>query len=105
MRVINGVKYRDIFFKFTNKINFLDNVFCFICQEEIKEGSNYYTDLMNSVRYKGSYPYTLRICVVCIKSSIHAETIIIPLIKILYGGIVIVERYSYDDRTIHYFKY
>jgi hypothetical protein len=80
--IIDGVKYNNIFGKFT----FSTKVECFICNRKIStcfmSAHISTTGLFAGGRYP---PPIIYVCLKCGKTLEHAEEIIIPLLKILYG--------------------
>lgn len=89
---INKIKYKDVFVKVTCCGEYTFK--CFICDRIIKEES-YYVDLFDRIIHNGRNKINsdrLRVCLTCVRTPIQVEKIIIPLLKILYGGEVIVIR-------------
>ena len=75
--VINKIKYKDVFYKW-NYVTF--NIHC------LKDKND---------PYNGTQ--MIKICTTCVKSPQHAEEVSVPLLKILYGGIIKVIRFPSSD--------
>lgn len=105
MKIINGIKYRNIFYK---HIDDDDDQECFICENTIKKGEHLYKEAnidISSFLPKFPSLYILRVCTTCVKSPEEADEVIIPLLKILNGGIIKISyRYFLKDgsKDIYY---
>lgn len=107
MRIINKIKYRDVFI-ITKCITVWKDKICFICQKEIKIKESYYVDYWNQIKSSNTkYSiWPIHICIKCGKTAKKAEDTIIPLLKILYGGEVTVRRNIYKKYNYYaIFKY
>ncbi len=103
--IINKVKYEDIFKKLENTYLLSEDATCLICKKLFKRKEDYYTDLYDSIEYNANHNPRVRFCCRCVESPKHAEEVAIPLLKILFGGVVIVKRtYKYNSLT-KVFKY
>ncbi len=88
--IIDGVKYKDIF----KLVYFEIDKNCFICKNKIKVGIDFYESNIYSDRRIITPIY---VCTNCVKTSTKAEEIIIPLVKIMYGGKIKVKRYRINN--------
>ncbi len=109
--IIDGVKYRDVYFKDT--VHFKATVHfeakgCLVCQKNFNKGDEVFlertiwvTDLDNEKKYNGIYGF----CLKCGKTAKKAERTAIPLLKILYGGTIQVCRINKktNEEVIFYY--
>jgi hypothetical protein len=89
LRIINGIKYKNVF-KLSNRDGFFSCI-CFFCNKKITK--KHYSGFIIPSNTDGGL---FCACTDCCRSPIHVEKTIIPLLKIKYGGIVKVSREYYD---------
>lgn len=105
---IDGVEYKDVFEK-TFPTTWEDNssiVKCFTCQRIIENNEVCFTERTIYIKDKsdGRTPF-YNICLDCIKTSKKAEKIIIPMLKIMYGGIIQIDRRNKKTNELKIFYY
>ena len=92
MKIIDKVKYKNIFEKVTNDTLTAE---CFICSHEVK--SYFITTQISTNNFNLKSIY---VCLKCGKTEKRTEKVIIPLFKIMYGGIIDVVRFrSFRNRN------
>ncbi len=92
--VINKIKYDNIFYEVNSYVTLTE---CFICENTFGIEMKFYTTTSIKVMDK-ELANVYRICTKCVKSEEHAEKVIIPLLKILNGGIIKVERWDNNSQ-------
>ena len=103
--VIDKIKYYDVFVKVKNEIDIKD-IKCLICDNQIFTDEFYYKTFsissMSTSNQNAFFPLQVyRVCLKCCKTPAHAETIVIPLMKIINGGVIRVER-CIPNKLRHY---
>ncbi len=105
MRTIKGVKYKDIFCKLdyylykNRNTHHKKGMFCFVCKKKLTDRYKFFTE--HNIRVANSFvrgivPY-FYICTECVKTSAKAEVVMIPLLKIVYGGEINISRLRVSD--------
>lgn len=98
--VIDKIKYDDVF-ELWKECYPDENICCLICKNKIKVNDQYYRTFNIHCLENRSDPFCgtqmTKICTTCVKSSQHAEEVSIPLLKILYGGVIKVLRFASSD--------
>ena len=92
MKIINGIEYRNIFYKVINDTITTE---CFICNHKV---DRYFITSQISVNNFNLKP--IYVCLKCGKTEERTEKVIIPLLKIIHGGIIDVVRFrSYRNKN------
>ncbi len=95
MKIIDKVKYKNVYHK--TVFEYFTPI-CIICENEINIGVTFYVGSVTSIGGSDKHCNNF-VCCRCVKSSIHAEKTVIPLLKILYGGKVRVIRHEYNNEN------
>jgi hypothetical protein len=111
MKTIDNIKYRNVYKKASTHFKEMkeSNKKCFICQIIIIDGEKHFREDGIFVSTLDSAEEVIEkfypICTECVSSSKEAEKVVIPLLKILYGGKIRVLRHSTDKITTKSFYY
>ncbi len=102
---IDNVEYEDVYR--IVKYNIHDPLYtsCFICQKEFNENEKYFQegDIYSQENIDNDDAVYYPICKKCGKTPRNAEKIIIPLLKIMYGGVVQISRFSVSGYKDFYY--
>ncbi len=109
MIVINNVAYKDTYKKIkfgSENENYTD---CFICRKKFIRGDKYFWEesiyVKKSHKDKDGLLNYYPICFDCVKTPVKAEKIILPLLKIMYGGKIKISRINKKTNETKVFYY
>ncbi len=103
--IIDGIEYKNVYKVVKHDIRDLLCTECFICNKKFNEDEKYFQeeDIYSQENKNSEEAVFYPICKDCGKTPTKAEEVVIPLLKIMYGGVVQINRFSVSGYKNFYY--